>query len=124
MLDWSEELGCRKDNDQMNRDDKMNRRQNTTQKTRGVGVEAMGHLYFPLNGITTPGSGQTLQLLARDRHYNSWLGTYITTPGSEQTQTCYSYLKYTLPSNDNLFLIIAYHTYNTHNQRVYLKSNI
>jgi hypothetical protein len=31
----------------MNRD-KMNRRQNTTQKTRGVGVEAMGHLYFPL----------------------------------------------------------------------------
>jgi hypothetical protein len=49
MLDWSEELGCRKDNDQMNRDDKMNRRQNTTQKTRGVGVEAMGHLYFPLN---------------------------------------------------------------------------
>ena len=46
MLDWLEELGCRKDNDQMNRD-KMNRRQNTTQKTRGVGVEAMGHLYFP-----------------------------------------------------------------------------
>ena len=47
-------------------------------------------------GITTPGSGQTLQLLARDIHYNSWLGTDITTPGSEQTQTCYSYLKYTL----------------------------
>ena len=47
MLDWLEELVCRKDNDQMNRD-KMNRRQNTTQKTRGVGVEAMGHLYLPL----------------------------------------------------------------------------
>jgi hypothetical protein len=36
-------------------------------------------------GITTPGSGQILQLLARDRHYNSWLGTEITTPGSGQT---------------------------------------
>jgi hypothetical protein len=71
--------------------------------------------------ITTPGSGQTLQLLARDRHYNSWLGTDIKTPGSGQTQTCYSYLKYTLPSHDKLFLIITYHTYNT---RVYLKRNI
>ena len=35
--------------------------------------------------ITTPCSGQTLQLLARDRHYNSLLGTDITTPGSGQT---------------------------------------
>jgi hypothetical protein len=48
MLDWLKELERRKDNDQMNRD-KMNGQQNTTQKTRGVGVEAMGHLYFPLN---------------------------------------------------------------------------
>ena len=47
MLDWLEELEHRKDNDQMNKD-KMNGQQNNTQKTRGVGVEAMGHLYFPL----------------------------------------------------------------------------
>lgn len=47
MLDWLEELRRRKDNDQMNRD-KMNGRQNTTQKTRGVGAEALGNLLFPL----------------------------------------------------------------------------
>jgi hypothetical protein len=47
MLDWLEELGCRKDNDQMNRDDKMNRRQNTTQKNQRRRSRGNGAFVLP-----------------------------------------------------------------------------